>query len=397
MDEGLALAASLLERGERLAMNRLSDVEIKPIQWLWPGYFARGKISLIVGNPGISKSITTIDIAARVTRGGRWPDGQLGDTAASVIFITTEDDADDTIRPRAECADADCSKIYILEAVEKDDVVMAGRTIAKSSQRGFDLARDLPLLRVELERIKDVALIVIDPIPAIQPGINSDKNNEVRSSLVGLQMLAKEFRVAVVGIMHLNKSTVQEVIHRTSGSVAYVAVARSVFLIAEKREQLDQILLFLPVKNNIASSDKGLSFRLVPRLTESGFEMRGLEWLGPTTISATEALAQPKPRREGDGSEKLDSAKAFLVGKLADGPKLSKELEEEARQDGISKPTLMRAKRALAVTHFKEGRGFSGPWFWKLEQIKIVSASSTREASMAKAIRRPNKIKKLMR
>src|SRR5262245_57237624 len=53
--------------------RRVADITAKPIHWLWPGRIARGRPSMIVGNPGLGKSQITASLAAIVTNGGQWP------------------------------------------------------------------------------------------------------------------------------------------------------------------------------------------------------------------------------------------------------------------------------------------------------------------------------------
>src|ERR1051326_702755 len=80
----------------------IADIEAKPVSWLWPGRIARGKVTIIAGDPGLGKSQITASIAAVVTTGGCWPvDRGQSDTGA-VLFLTAEDDAADTLRPRLE-------------------------------------------------------------------------------------------------------------------------------------------------------------------------------------------------------------------------------------------------------------------------------------------------------
>jgi putative DNA primase/helicase len=354
---------------ESLISVCLADLENKPVNWLWKSYFARGKVSLLVGDPGIGKSFATVDLAARVTRGQQWPDKQPGSKPASVVIMSAEDDAEDTIRPRAECAGANMSRLHHIQGVaQKASVTMAGKTIAKNSERGFDLASDLPLLREKLRRLKDVALVIIDPLTAYQPRINSDKNNEVRASLVGLQMLAKEFDIAVLAIMHLTKSE-QAAIYRVSGSVAYTALARTAFVVTmDRNDPMMQTHLFLPLKTNIgAQFGNGLSFSFAPAATADGIELVSIDWTGPSSISAGEALALSKPRREdGASAERLEDAKDFLTLLLADGPKPVKEVEEDAKQNGIKLPTLNRARRALGVEASKPEGAFANGWVLSL-------------------------------
>src|SRR6476620_10795792 len=73
----------------------------KPVRWLWPKRIAIGKNNLVGGDPGLGKSLLTLDIAARVSSDVPFPDGSQSDFGpAGVVILTMEDDAEDTIVPR---------------------------------------------------------------------------------------------------------------------------------------------------------------------------------------------------------------------------------------------------------------------------------------------------------
>ena len=69
----------------------MADVESRPTNWLWPLRIAAGRITLLVGMPGIGKSFVTCDMAARVSTGSPWPDGSEC-PQGSVILISAEDE-----------------------------------------------------------------------------------------------------------------------------------------------------------------------------------------------------------------------------------------------------------------------------------------------------------------
>lgn len=46
-----------------------SDIAPKPLRWLWAGRIPLGKLTLLIGDPGLGKSLLTTEIASRVTRG----------------------------------------------------------------------------------------------------------------------------------------------------------------------------------------------------------------------------------------------------------------------------------------------------------------------------------------
>lgn len=54
---------------------RAADVRELPIHWLWDGWIARGKLSILAGSAGTGKTTLALGLAATVTTGGVWPDG----------------------------------------------------------------------------------------------------------------------------------------------------------------------------------------------------------------------------------------------------------------------------------------------------------------------------------
>jgi len=142
---------------------------------LWPNRIARGKLTIIAGNPGLGKSQVTASIAAVVTTGGQWPVDRSRADIGNVLFLTAEDDPADTLRPRLEAAGANLRRVHIVEGV------VAGYT-GDGSQRSrtFCLSADLQALETKLAEMKDVALLVVDPITAFLGDTDSHKNADVR-------------------------------------------------------------------------------------------------------------------------------------------------------------------------------------------------------------------------
>ena len=89
---------------------RLSDVEPEPIEWIWRNRLARGKKTLVAGDPGQGKSLLTIDITSRITCGGPWPDSGRA-APGNVLFLCVEDGLADTVRPRIDAAGGDPSRV----------------------------------------------------------------------------------------------------------------------------------------------------------------------------------------------------------------------------------------------------------------------------------------------
>jgi len=78
------------------------DVQPQPINWLWPNRIALGKLTMIAGDPGLGKSLLSIELAKHVTKGVRWPVDDTPCPIGDVILLSAEDDLADTIRPRGK-------------------------------------------------------------------------------------------------------------------------------------------------------------------------------------------------------------------------------------------------------------------------------------------------------
>lgn len=351
-------SAPISEAG-RITFRRASDVKAKPIRWLWPGRIARGKVTMVAGNPGLGKSqVTGANITATVSTGGAWPDGSRCERG-NVAILSAEDDPEDTGRPRLEAAGADLSRVFILDAV-----VEGYRADGSEAQRAFNLKTDIFRLANMLEEIGGAALIVIDPITAYLGEADSHKNAEIRALLSPLSDLAAKHGAAVVCVSHLNKSAGGEALMRVTGSLAFVAAARAAFIVTKDPED-DTRRLFLPLKNNIGNDQTGLAFRVESAQVKSEaglIETSRIVWEpDPVTMTANEAM-QPL----GDPEERsvLDDARLFLLGLLADGSVKAGQIKSDADGAGFNWRTIQRAADRLNIERHKDG--MRGGWSWRL-------------------------------
>jgi putative DNA primase/helicase len=138
-----------------LVMRCMADVHPEKIEWLWPGRIAIGKQTLIGGEPGLGKSQITAALAAAVTTGAPWPCDEGRAPKGSVLILSAEDDAADTIRPRLDAAGADPGAIHLISAVAQRD---------GTGRRTFNLQADLSLLETAIKSIGNVRLVIIDPV-----------------------------------------------------------------------------------------------------------------------------------------------------------------------------------------------------------------------------------------
>ena len=203
-------------------------------QWLWRGrYFARGKLTLLVGEGGIGKTGFMLRVALDVARSGE-----------SVIFYTTEDD-DDTIAARMLAMGVD------LDEADRLPIFVA-------SELGD---RDW----------RSAALIVIDPIvEMLRERRSSNTAEDVRAMLNEL-LLDDEFRPAIVGMTHnVKRSYKDSDIDAVLGSGAWTQKCRVVVKVVEANpdDHDDTRCYVFKIKANATSKKGVLTFeRRVSRVT----------------------------------------------------------------------------------------------------------------------------------
>ena len=97
-----------------LKLINMRDVEVESICWLWYPFIPYGKVTIIQGDPGEGKTTLVLQIIARLTKGESIIDEDES-LPINVIYQTAEDGLADTIKPRLLAANADCSKVLVID------------------------------------------------------------------------------------------------------------------------------------------------------------------------------------------------------------------------------------------------------------------------------------------
>lgn len=322
-----------------------ASVVPRSVRWLWTGYVPRGKVTVLAGLPGTSKTTLCLMVAAGVTRGRRLPGDNLDDPVeGSVGIISTEDDVDDTLVPRAEAAGADLSRIA-------------------SWKEAFQLP-SLPGSQdalIRWIRARNIRMLVVDPLSALKgEHIDAHKDADVRSVMAALKAAASITDCAVVGIAHLNKVAGQSAVARVGGSGAWVAAARSALLCSADPDGDQDDLMLSVIKSNLSRARATSRLRRVSVGDPDGAVYR-LDWMGNSEATADELVCSPTGGRP---SRERSAAAAWLAEELAYGSRPAAEVYEAAEAANISKSTLLRAKAEMKVDVIKSA---TGRWLWYLE------------------------------
>lgn len=338
------------EEDSSIVFLKSSEIVSKPIDWLWEGKIAKGKVTMIAGDPGLGKSQASLHFASIVSTGGTFPGG-CKCKQGSVLLFSAEDGAEDTINPRLQASGADGDRVFIFSTIK-----------TKDREKFFDISTDLPLLKKSLENNKDISLIVIDPITAFLGETDSHKNSEVRGLLSILSKMAEEHSVAIVVVTHLNKNTGSSAMNKITGSLAFVAAARAAYMVV--KDQSDESRrLFLTVKNNLAVDKGGFAYRVEPVNLGNNIGTSKVVWEeGVISMTLAEAMEE-NSRGESARTETVEWLEDYLK-KHPDGATLDV-IEREATRAGVaSRRTLDRAAKELFIDKIYTGKG--KPKLWKL-------------------------------
>ena len=92
--------------------TRLSELETQATEWLWDLRIPKGELTIVDGDPSVNKSSLLMDIAARVTKGRKMPDGS-GGKQGGVLLLQAEDSLQKTVLQRLQAANADLRRISV--------------------------------------------------------------------------------------------------------------------------------------------------------------------------------------------------------------------------------------------------------------------------------------------
>lgn len=325
----------------------LTEFASEPVRWLWDAWLPRGVVTLMDGNPGVSKSTLVADLVARITTGRGWPDGSAGDgRPGRAMWITTEDDPGRVLRPRIEAAGGDASLVRFVK----------GEVVFPSGAGPFT---DLVVRRAA--EAEGLALVILDPLFShIDATVRTIADAEMRKGVMNpLTAAAEAGGVAILVVRHFSKDTTASAINRGAGSLGgIVGAARALWtVVPDPQDESGEAKVVGVSKLNYARVHKALRYRVVDRVPPGWVagSVAGIEWLGEATTSIEAML--------GAGPRSLEATRA-LEEILADGRVDARAGEARMRARGFGASAIKGARAALGVKPRKSG--MTGGWTWEL-------------------------------
>ncbi len=343
------IADTTLQDGPRVV--RMSDVAPEPVTWLWQDYLPIGKLVVLDGDPGLGKSMLTIDLGARVSTGRPMPDG-AAPVKGAVLILSAEDGLADTIRPRIDAAGGDPDQIITITEISYG-------TPDGPQSRPVRIPGDLAAVENVISE-HAVVLVVVDVLMAYLTGdVNSHRDQDVRRALHPVAMMAERAGCCVVVLRHLNKAGGQSAVYRGGGSIGIVGAARAGFMVGlDPSDDTGQRRVLAPVKCNLSAEPPALAYRIV---ADDFSGCARIVWDGISEHKASGLLAEP-----GDPEDRTerDEAAKWLTGYLTDhcGEARAGDVFKAGRMDGHAERTLKRARKRAGVTSTAAGFGQGTVW-----------------------------------
>ena len=286
------------------------DVKPEKIDWIWPGRLARGKVTILDGDPAQAKTSVTIDLAARVSTGAPMPHEQLRRTPAGAVIVNYEDGAADTIVPRLIAAGADLSRIIIFD-------LNSAPTISDPE--------DLKMIEDAIKAV-DAIYLVVDPLMAgVSDKADSHNDHKMRRALRPLAAMAERTHVAVLATRHRPKGGGRNAVTSGNGSIAIIGAARCGLLAAndpeiQETEPDRQHYHVLAVsKSNLAATSGTLRYRTVSAWITTADEPIAtlkVDWYGRSLLSGNDIVAREAAKQTGRRDavqEVADQLRALLT------------------------------------------------------------------------------------
>jgi hypothetical protein len=347
------------------AARWMNSVQLDILDWLAAPLFPLKCLVIIDGDPGIGKSVLTLSMVCRATKGEPLFPGADPYEPVNCSIVGAEDDLGSVVVPRIMANEGDINRIATMPLKKKRGAI---------EQLTFPdgVNRLEAMLQASQSR-----LCVIDPISSfLGEDISSHNEASVRRALGPLVEVAQRQNTCIVLVRHLNKDNTMKAIYRGGGSIAFSGIARSGIIggpmpdgngfgighvKSSNDERLPGSLVYTIERQKVKIPGKGQT------------EMPRINWIGPSDVTYEELAGGPDKRSEGNGGRKsiqqdmVEEVLLELLQEYGGEPIPAGEAIEALKANGCStSPSVLAKARdsvGLRSVQRREGSKLLG-WYW---------------------------------
>ncbi len=298
---------------------KISTIKREMVHWLWYPYIARGKVTLLEGDPGVGKSYLTLAIASALSNSQLLPE-QPKSLIGKTLLLSGEDGPGDTIRPRLEEVGANLDNIWVVNhpvIFDEDGCEEIEEAIIKIKPK----------------------LVIVDPLNTYLADVDTHKASETRVAMHRVLKLAERTSVAMVCIRHFTKSSRDKSLYRGQGSIELAAVARSIIQVGRDPHD-DDGRAMCHIKNNLGPLGKAIGFEF------SFPSNRPFKWTGLSNLTVEDIM---NAKSEGVGHSSRAEATKFLIENVNSRPIHLDELLGMGEAVGIDRKKILGLRRELKI------------------------------------------------
>ena len=364
-----SLLYTLADLGARPAdgmrVRRASEVQARPIDWMWPHMLARGELTIVAGFGSAGKTTMCLSLAAAISRGGPFPDGTPSQRGG-VLVIEGEDSVETVTKPRLMAAGADLDRVHV---VDKTGEMLTPAVLDRAAAG-----------------IEDLRFVVLSPLRRLIRD-NQASNDIVRERLEPLVLWAQTRNIGMIGVMHPQKGNTKASADALAGSAAYTELSRMVHLAAVDETDPEPDVTLKRRELRVIKSNNS------PPGIRYPYHIVG-EWVGDIETSRVEWQAQGAPQRQQAAPRRAEApreavaragtpraeapeapatmpdnvvpfatpAEAWLSQALAQGARPAAQLKATAPAEGVPVRSLHRGADRLGVVRYRD----KGTQMWRL-------------------------------
>ena len=316
-------------------LKTYDQIQSRKVRWIWYPYIALGKITLLQGDPGDGKSTMMLNLIAELSRAGQLPNKMKITAPIRSLYQCSEDDACETIKPRLETFNANCSNVEFIDEEMVENLTLDDEKIREA----------IVLFQPQL--------VVIDPLQSyIGEGCSIYTSSRARKLMHNLSIWATKYKCAIVLISHFTKNESAKDLYRGIGSIDVVAAARSVLQVESDADNPDMKRV-KQVKNSLAPKGEDVFYELS---RDVGF--RWLDTVQKDTVKSEREKNKP--------ISKTEAAAVFIADRLQDGMLPANELLDLFKGMSLSDRSIRNAKKELGIKSVRK----DGQWYWSLPDDK---------------------------